>query len=170
MTGQEAAVAADETNVVHLAGRVSAVLDARVLPSGDTVVPLRVVVPRATSNGPASSGGSRATVDVIDVACWSAATRRVAGRLEPGDHVEVDGSLHRRFFRGGSGVQSRYEVAARRLSRSENADTPNGQGRAKASQATARGQPAESGQATARDGPRPPGLGPATGPRLTGHG
>ena len=32
---------ADEANVVHLAGRVSAVLDERVLPSGDTVLPLR---------------------------------------------------------------------------------------------------------------------------------
>ena len=109
---------ADEANVVHLAGRVSAVLDERVLPSGDTVLPLRLVVPRRPSTGPATPGGSRATVDVIDVACWSAATRRVAGRLAPGDHVEVDGSLHRRFFRGGAGVQSRYEVTARRMSRS----------------------------------------------------
>jgi len=107
----------DEANVVHLVGRVSAVLDERVLPSGDTVVPLRLVVPRPSITGSSPSGGSRATVDVIDVACWSPATRRVAGRLEPGDRVEVQGSLHRRFFRSTGGVQSRYEVAAGRLAR-----------------------------------------------------
>ena len=114
----------DEANVVHLVGRVSAVLDERVLPSGDSVVPLRVVVPRSGTAGASTASGSRATVDVIDVACWSAATRRVAGRLGPGDRVEVEGSLHRRFFRGGAGVQSRYEVAAHRLIRSARASPP----------------------------------------------
>ncbi|MGV1008796.1 MAG: single-stranded DNA-binding protein [Dermatophilaceae bacterium] len=112
---------ADESNVVHLVGRVSAILQQRVLPSGDAVLPLRIVVPRPPTTGSAASGasgGSRVTVDVIDVACWSSATRRVAARLKAGDRVEVRGSLHRRFFRsGGGGVQSRYEVAAERLGR-----------------------------------------------------
>lgn len=107
----------EAVNEVRLVGRVSAVLDERVLPSGDTVVPLRLVVARAARPGATTSGRSKATVDVIDVACWSAATRRVAARLEPGDSVTVDGALHRRFFRGGAGVQSRYEVAAGRLTR-----------------------------------------------------
>lgn len=112
---------AESLNEVRLAGRVSAVLDERVLPSGDTVVPLRVVVPRTAKSAASSNGRTRASVDVIDVACWSAATRRAASRLEPGDAVVVDGSLHRRFFRGGGGVQSRYEVTAARLTRSPRA-------------------------------------------------
>lgn len=112
-----ASTSADGANTVHLVGRVSAVLDERVLPSGDTVLPLRVVVPRPRPEGQTASGGPRATVDVIDVACWSGAARQTAADLAPGDRVEVHGSLHRRFFRGGGGVQSRYEVSAHRLTR-----------------------------------------------------
>jgi single-strand DNA-binding protein len=106
---------ADGVNEVHLVGRVSAVLDERVLPSGDSVVAMRVVVPRAGT----TTSGSRATVDVIDVACWTASTRRTASRLAPGDGVELTGALHRRFFRAGAAVQSRYEVAAHRITRSK---------------------------------------------------
>ena len=56
-------------------------------------------------------------MDTIDVACWTAVARRSAGRLAVDDHVEVEGSLRRRFFRAGAGVASRYEVEARALRR-----------------------------------------------------
>ena len=37
--------------------------------------------------------------------------------LGPGDVVEVTGALRRRFFRGGGGVQSRYDVEVSALRR-----------------------------------------------------
>ena len=104
----------DYANSVRLVGRVSAAGEPRELPSGDTVHVLRVVVPRT-----AGGGRQREGVDTIDVACWAPGVRRTAARLGVDDHVEVEGSLRRRFFRAGGGVGSRYEVEARRLRRTE---------------------------------------------------
>lgn len=100
-------------NEVHLIGRVSGEPESRELPSGDTLVQFRVVVPRPPRRGAPRS----ATVDTIDVACWSARARGSAGRLTPGDLVAVDGSLRRRFFATASGRASRYEVEALRVRR-----------------------------------------------------
>ncbi len=98
-----------DVNTVHLVGRVTSLDPPRTLPSGDVVHGVRVTVGR--------DARARPGVDALDVACWSAVTRRVAGRLEVGDRVEVDGSLRRRFFRAGGAPASRYEVEARRLRR-----------------------------------------------------
>ena len=96
----------DDVNVVKLVGRVSAV-----------GVPGEIS--RGEGGGMGRVGGVRpprrargATVDTIDVACWSARARRAASRCAVGDEVEVEGSLRRRFFRAGGGVASRYEVEA----------------------------------------------------------
>lgn len=101
-------------NEVRLLGRVSGAPEERELPSGDVVVLFRLVVPRAKpGRGRASPGSARRTaVDTIDVACWTARTRRSALRLRAGETCEVSGALHRRFFRGGGGAVSRYEVDA----------------------------------------------------------
>lgn len=99
--------APEPTNTVELIGRVSGEPEARVLPSGDDLVTLRLVVARP-GGGP---------VDTIDLACWSAATRRSATRLTDGDHVHVTGALRRRFFRTPGGAASRYEVEVSRMSR-----------------------------------------------------
>lgn len=107
-TPAEDAVAQEGVNEVRLVGRMSVEPQARELPSGDVVVQLRVVVTRP----PSVRKSARATVDTIDVACWSAAARRSALRQHPGDLVEVLGSLRRRFFRSGVATQSRYEVEA----------------------------------------------------------
>jgi single-strand DNA-binding protein len=93
-------------NEVRLVGRFSGEVTVRALPSGDTVAGLRLVVPRARPR----DGG--ATVDTIDVACWSGRTRRTASTLADGDLVEVAGALRRRFFRAGTSAVSRYEVEA----------------------------------------------------------
>lgn len=108
MTGPPQELVGAAVNEVALVGRLSLAPVARVLPSGDEVVALRVVVPR--SGTPRRKGAP--TVDVIDIACWSAVTRRAALRLEAGAPIEVKGALRRRFFRGASGVASRYEVEA----------------------------------------------------------
>ena len=111
----------DQVNRVTLVGRLSAVGEPRVLPSGDTVVTARVVVPR-----PARSARTpgRAGVDTIEVACWSTASRRALGRLSTDDVVEVEGALRRRFFRTGGGAASRYEVEVTRLRRAASPPAP----------------------------------------------
>jgi single-strand DNA-binding protein len=108
MTAEVAAARAapgDWANEVRLVGRVSAGVEERNLPSGDTLAQLRLVVPRA-------AGSRGASVDTIDVACWSRKARIAARRLQPGDEAEVVGSLRRRFFRARGGTASRYEVEA----------------------------------------------------------
>jgi single-strand DNA-binding protein len=97
----------ESVNSVELSGRVSGEPEARVLPSGDDLVTLRLVVARP-AGGP---------VDTIDLACWSRASRRSASRLGDGDHVHVTGALRRRFFRTPAGAASRYEVEVTKLAR-----------------------------------------------------
>ena len=112
---EEPATAASE-NTVALVGRVSATPEARELPSGDELVTFRLVVPR-TGRRRSGAKAERTTVDVIDVACWTARTRRGALRLEAGEVVRIQGALRRRFFRTGAGAVSRYEVEADSVSR-----------------------------------------------------
>ncbi|MEP7034880.1 MAG: single-stranded DNA-binding protein [Dermatophilaceae bacterium] len=102
-------------NEVIVSGRVSGPPEQRELPSGDTVVQLRVVVARSESRPKAGRAG--ATVDTIDVACWTKALQRKAVRLKPGDLVEVHGALRRRFWRSVAGPASRYEVEATAVDR-----------------------------------------------------
>lgn len=102
-------------NEVLVGGRVSGAPEQRELPSGDTVVQLRLVVPRPASRPGAARSG--ATVDTIDVACWTKALQRKAVRLKPGDLVTVRGALRRRFWRSPAGPASRYEVEAMTLTR-----------------------------------------------------
>lgn len=100
-------------NEIHLVGRVSAIADERDLPSGDTVRTFRLVVSRLAKRG------RKGAVDVIEVACWTAATRRTIDRVGLGAMAEVTGSLHRRFFRTPGGPASRYEVEARTIRRAK---------------------------------------------------
>jgi single-strand DNA-binding protein len=121
--------AVDWVNEVHLSGRVSGTPQEKTLPSGDVVVLFRLVVrrPAARRTGSARAGakGTRpqgtstkgAVVDTLDVACWTARSRKAALRLQDGDAAEVTGSLHRRFFRAAGAAASRYEVAAAKVSR-----------------------------------------------------
>lgn len=128
---QEQGKAEPTTNEVRLVGRVSGMPEAREMPSGDEVVQLRLVIRRPPVKKPASRGaatagdaktagaaaGPRVQVDTIDVACWSATTRRAARRVVEGDVIEVQGALRRRFYRAGAATVSRYEVEAARVRR-----------------------------------------------------
>ncbi len=101
-------------NQVDLVGRLAAAPLERLLPSGDAVVQLRLVVPR-------TGRASRPGVDTIDCAAWTVALRRRLLRWEVGDVVALTGSLRRRFWRApDGGAASRYEVEvlqARRVRR-----------------------------------------------------
>ncbi|EFQ83936.1 single-strand binding family protein [Aeromicrobium marinum DSM 15272] len=103
----------EPVNLVRLTGRVSSAPETRRLPSGDEVVSFRLVVQRS----PAMRRRSKQLVDTIDCTAWTAAARRLVARLDPGVEVEVEGELHRRFFRAGSGSASRVDVDVRRCRR-----------------------------------------------------
>jgi single-strand DNA-binding protein len=103
-------------NEVRLVGRLSAPPMVKHLPSGAEVVQLRVVVDRPVpTRTPAPDGRKPPTVDTIEVACWSAECRRRGLTCSGTELVEVTGALRRRFWRGPSGLASRYEVEAHRV-------------------------------------------------------
>ncbi|MCE0487709.1 single-stranded DNA-binding protein [Ornithinimicrobium sediminis] len=85
-------------NEVRLVGRVTGAPVARVLPSGDVVVTLRLTVDRPPPRR--GDDPSRRRVDAIELACWTPRTRAAAERVSEGDVVEVTGALRRRFQRG----------------------------------------------------------------------
>jgi len=97
-------------NVVQLRGRVSGEPETRVLASEAELVSFRVVVDRLSSADPRS----RVKVDVIDCVAWSARLRRQIVGWRPGDVVDIDGALRRRFYKGGAGTASRTEVEVAR--------------------------------------------------------
>lgn len=92
------------TNEVILAGRLSRDPEEKVLPSGDTVWSLRVVVPRPEG---------RKGVDWVDCSVWAGRLRRSVSGWCEGDEVEVRGELRRRFFTAAGASVSRLEVDAR---------------------------------------------------------
>ena len=102
-------------NEVHLVGRLAGEPRRRELPSGDVLVSFRVVVSRSPARRGARSGAP--TVDTLDCAAWRRDVQRVVSRLVPGDVVEVEGSLRRRFWRVGAGAASRSEVEVTRVRR-----------------------------------------------------
>ena len=89
-------------NVVVVRGRLSRPAEERVLESRTRLVTLELTVPRP---------GERA--DSVPVA-WMGAPASAA-RLDTGEEVLVIGRVRRRFFRTGSGTQSRTEVVAERV-------------------------------------------------------
>lgn len=106
-------------NEVHLVGRLAAEPAPRELPSGDVLVTFRLVVARPpAARRPGGSPSNRSpTVDTIDCTAWRKTVQRALGRAVPGDVIEVDGALRRRFWRTGSGAASRSEVEVTRVRR-----------------------------------------------------
>ena len=106
-------------NLVRLRGKVSTAPEERELPSGTSIVTLRLSVPRETSP---MTEGSRQTADWVDCAAWGRKARRTVSGWRAGDLVEVEGALRRRFYRGGAGTATRLEVevlSGRVLARAE---------------------------------------------------
>ena len=77
------------------------------MPSGDRVVEFRIVVPCKT----------RERVDTLDIAAWTARTRRTALALKGGEWVEISGAIRRRFWQAPSGLASRWQIEASAISR-----------------------------------------------------
>jgi len=94
-------------NDVLLRGRVSKVTIEKQLPSGDKVVEFCLIVSRDKQPG----------VDTLDIASWSAKSRRTALSLTPDEWVEITGSIHRRFWSAPTGLASRWQVEALEISR-----------------------------------------------------
>ena len=112
-----APTAATSTNVVTLAGRVTAAPEERTLPSGDVIATFRVSVPRQPTP---MSRGSKQTTDWVDCVAFGARCRRSVNAWQVGDEVELDGALRRRFYRTAAGAVTRLEVevlSARRVAR-----------------------------------------------------
>ena len=101
-------------NEVVLTGRLSAPAEERILPSGDTLVTFRLVVTRPEHMRTRTRTHG---IDTIDCAAWRADIRRAVQRWQPGDVIEVIGSLRRRFWRGAMGPTSRTEVEAFKVKR-----------------------------------------------------
>lgn len=89
-------------NDLLLRGRVSAQATSKELPSGDKVVEFRLIITRSEREG----------VDTLDIAAWSAKSRKIALTLQGDEWIEVSGSIHRRFWQSPSGVASRWQIEA----------------------------------------------------------
>jgi single-strand DNA-binding protein len=98
-----------ERNVVRLAGRLAGEPQLRTLPSGDQLCVCRISVAR-DKVGVLPSGRRAPSTDLVDLAGWSARSRRAMAGWRPGDEVEVEGALRRRFYRAGERTLSRVEV------------------------------------------------------------
>lgn len=89
-------------NDLLLRGRVSAAATSKELPSGDKVVEFRLIVTRENREG----------VDTLDIAAWSAKSRKTALSLTSDEWVEISGAIHRRFWQSPGGLASRWQVEA----------------------------------------------------------
>jgi single-strand DNA-binding protein len=112
-------VAVIDRNDVVLRGRLSAPAEVRSLPSGDTLVSFRLVVrrPEARSRGQLT--------DTLPCITYDRALQRRVTAWLPGDVIEVEGALQRRFWRTATGTASMTEVNCRRgrkVARSAGAD------------------------------------------------
>jgi hypothetical protein len=86
-------------NLAVLSGRVSRPVTERALPSGDRLVTLDLAVPTTKTLAKASS----VPLAWINGPTW-------LQELAAGDEIVVIGRVNRRFYRAGSGLQSRTEV------------------------------------------------------------
>lgn len=96
----------EHRNFVVLRGRVATEVDERELPSGDVIVTGRLIVDRDA----ASMKRSAQRVDTIDCVGWTTRVQRSMRAWRAGDHVEIEGSIRRRFYRTVTGPVSRVEI------------------------------------------------------------
>jgi single-strand DNA-binding protein len=101
----------EHRNEVLLVGRLSAAPEVRVLPSGDEITIWRLIVARdEVTDG-------RSGQDTLDCTAWTARARKAAAAWAPGDVVEVEGALRRRFWKTPASLASRCEIEVSRVKR-----------------------------------------------------
>lgn len=107
-TGSSQPDSLKDANTVCLRGRLAAVPVERGMPSGDTMVQFRLVVPRNCDAGRRDPRSP--TVDTIDCVSWN--PQALGGWIDwqAGELISVSGCLRRRFWRAGPSIASRYEV------------------------------------------------------------
>jgi single-strand DNA-binding protein len=115
VTASTSVSAPPHVNEVHLVGRLAVEPARRELPSGDVLVSFRLVVARPPARKRPTERSP--TVDTLDCSAWRRDVQRSLARLQPGDVVEVHGSLRRRFWRAGPTAASRSEVEVLRVRR-----------------------------------------------------
>jgi single-strand DNA-binding protein len=111
-------------NLVRLRGRISTAPEQRELPSGTRIVTLRLSIAREATP---MTVGSKQTSDWVDCSAWGPKVRRTVTAWQPGDVVEIEGALRRRFSRSEAGTATRLEVevlSGRRVRRAEQVPTP----------------------------------------------
>jgi len=74
---------------------------------GDKVAEFRIVIARSDELG----------FDTIDISAWSSKLRRTSSSLKTEEWVEVSGSIKRRFWRGATGLASRWQIDASEITR-----------------------------------------------------
>ncbi len=94
-------------NEVLLRGRVTSTPLARDLPSGASIVTVRLSVPRERT---AMTKGSRQTSDWMVCSAWTALPKKAVRSWKVGDTVEVEGSLRRRVYGAGQAKSSLVEI------------------------------------------------------------
>lgn len=126
MARTEASGDVTDRNEVCVRGRLAAPAEVRQLPSGDEVVTWRVIVARDRGSAANRADGRRGpSVDTLDCAAWRAGVRRQVLSWHEGDVVEVDGAVHRRFYRTAGGqTVSRHEIVAQHVRRVRRALVP----------------------------------------------
>jgi single-strand DNA-binding protein len=102
-------------NEVRLRGRLGATIRESTMPSGDTMTSFVVIVERSAKAR--RSHPRSPTVDALGCTAWAPGPRRAVSSSEPGDIVEVEGMLRRRFRRGGGVPTSWYDVEATKVRR-----------------------------------------------------
>ena len=101
-------VAVIDRNDVMLRGRLSAPAEVRTLPSGDLLIVFKLVVKRPEPRV------SRQPSDVLTFITYDRGLQRRVAAWRPGDVVEVEGALQRRFWRTATGTASVCEVNCRK--------------------------------------------------------
>ncbi len=103
-----------DRNDVALRGRLAAPVELRELPSGDTLLVFRLTVRRPLP-GPRAPRPREPRQDTITCVSFARALVTRSASWHPGDLLEVEGSLRRRFWRTPTGRAVAHEVDCRRV-------------------------------------------------------
>jgi single-strand DNA-binding protein len=89
-------------NQLSLRARVSAPSTLKELASGDKEIGFGLAISHVDRDG----------LDTLDIATWSAKSRKRALALKADQWIEINGAIHRRFWQSPTGVASRWQVEA----------------------------------------------------------